>query len=220
VAVCLIMVDIEWAMKQLDQIYHSEDHFKLSLAAELAQMYGDERVRLEWNPAIQAQVDIGIRREGVTIPVELKYKTSAATVEDDVFDESFELASQGAQSDAHYRIFRDIERIENIVSKQGRYGYFVLLTNDSNYWSEPSQSAEALHDAFRIHEGRTVEGTLEWRDIRGWIEDNGMAEPIELGGRYQMEWSDYSYRDEITVQENPEFRHLVVRVDSAGVGEM
>lgn len=45
------MVDIEWAISELDQIYHSEDHFKLSLAAELANMYGDDRVRLEWNPA-------------------------------------------------------------------------------------------------------------------------------------------------------------------------
>jgi hypothetical protein len=57
------MVDIEWAMKQLDQIYHSEDHFKLSLAAELTQMY-DDCVRLEWKPATQAQVDIAVRREG------------------------------------------------------------------------------------------------------------------------------------------------------------
>lgn len=49
------MVDIEWAVTELDQVYHSEDHFKLSLAAELAQMYGDERVRLEWNPGTQAR---------------------------------------------------------------------------------------------------------------------------------------------------------------------
>jgi hypothetical protein len=155
----------------------------------------------------------------VTIPVELKYKTDSATVEDAAFDESFEFASQGAQSDAHYRVFRDIKRIENVVDEQGRYGYFVLLTNDSNYWSAPSQSSTALHDAFRIHEGRSVEGTLEWRDIRGWIADNGMADPIELRGRYQMVWADYSYRGEISVQDNPVFRHLVVRVDSAGVRE-
>lgn len=34
------MVDIGWATSQLDQVYHSEDHFKLSLAVELAKMYG------------------------------------------------------------------------------------------------------------------------------------------------------------------------------------
>lgn len=209
------MVDIEWAMGQLDQVYHSEDHFKLSLAAELAQMYGDERIRLEWNPATNAQVDIGVRREGVTVPIELKYKTDRATIEDSVFDESFELASQGAQSDAHYRIFQDVRRIEEIVAEQGRYGYFVLLTNDPNYWTPPSGSTEALHDAFRIHDGRTVEGTLEWREIRDWIENNGMAKPIDLSGRYRMEWSDYEYSDEISASNNPEFRHLVLRVDAA-----
>jgi hypothetical protein len=55
----------------------------------------------------------------VTIPVELKYKTDSATVEDAAFDESFEFASQGAQSDAHSRVFRDIKRIENVVDEQG-----------------------------------------------------------------------------------------------------
>ena len=213
------MVDIEWAMKQLGQVYHSEDHFKLSLAAELAHMYGNERIRLEWNPATQAQVDIGVRREDVTVPIELKYKTKQATVEDETFGETFNLASQGAQSDAHYRIFRDVKRIEEIVAEQGRYGYFVLLTNDSNYWSPPTPPSEALHDAFRIHEGRTVEGTLEWREIRDWIEDNGMAQPIELNGRYRMEWSDYRFRDDVRVSQNADFRYLVVRVDSADAGD-
>ncbi|UPM45333.1 hypothetical protein [Halocatena salina] len=213
------MVDIEWALKQLDQVYHSEDHFKLSLAAELAQMYGDERVRLEWKPETQAQVDIGIRREDVTIPVELKYKTDGATVEDDTFDESFELASQGAQSDAHYRIFRDIRRIEEIVTEQGRYGYVVLLTNDANYWSPPTHTSESLHDAFRIHEGRTVEGPLAWREIRGWIRNQGMSDPIDLKGRYQMEWSGYSYRDEIRVSDNSAFRSLVLRADVADLDD-
>lgn len=209
------MVDIEWAMHQLDQVYHSEDHFKLALAAELAQMYGSERVRLEWNPATQAQVDIGVRREGVTVPIELKYKTKRAPVEDGMFEERFELTSQGAQSGAHYDVLQDVRRIERIVADQGRYGYVVLLTNDRNYWSPPMGSTEALHDAFRIHEGRTVEGTLEWRDIRGWIESSGRAAPIELSGRYRMEWSDYNYRDDVQVSKNPEFRHLVIRVDAA-----
>lgn len=212
------MVDIEWAVTELDQVYHSEDHFKLSLAAELAQMYGDERVRLEWNPGTQAQVDIGIRREGVTIPVELKYKTDQATIEDETFDESFELASQGAHPDAHYRLFKDVRRVEQIVTEQGRYGYVVLLTNDSNYWSPPGAS-KTLYDAFRAHEGRVVDGTLEWRDINDWIKNNGIAEPIALEGRYQMEWSDYTYRDDVFVSNNPDFRHLVLRVSSADVSE-
>ena len=207
------MVDIEWAMSELGQVYHSEDHFKLGLAAELAKMYGDERVRLEWTPATNAQVDIGIRRGDVTIPVELKYKTKKGTVEDDAFDETFVLTSDGAHTKVHYRLFRDVRRVEEIVAEQGRYGYFVLLTNDSNYWS-PGHSTDALYDDFRVHEGRTVEGTLEWREVKDWIRNNGMADPIELSGRYRMEWSSYEYRDDISVSDNPEFRLLVVRVDA------
>lgn len=211
------MVDIEWALNQLDQVYHSEDQFKLALAAELAQMYGDERVRLEWNPATQAQVDIGVRRGDVTIPVELKYKTKEAQVEDESFGETFGLTSDGAQTKVHYRLFRDIRRLEEIVAEQGRYGYFVLLTNDSNYWEPPSHSTDALYDEFRVHEGRTVEGTLEWREVNDWIRNDGMAEPIELNGRYRMEWSDYEYRENIDISNNDEFRDLVLRVDTAGV---
>lgn len=213
------MVDIEWALKQLDQVYHSEDHFKLALAAELARMYGDERIRLEWNPATQAQVDIGIRRGGVTIPVELKYKTKEAEVEDNAFGETFSLASDDAGTRVHYRIFRDVRRLEEIVAEQGRYGYFVLLTNDANYWSPPAEASEALYDDFRIHESRTVDGTLEWRNISEWMEKKGMAEPIELTGRYRMEWSDYAYRDAIRVSDNPSFRALVLRVDSADASD-
>lgn len=209
------MVDIEWALEQLDQVYHSEDHFKLALAAELAQMYGDERIRLEWNPATQAQVDIGIRRGGVTIPVELKYKTKEAEVEDNAFDESFSLTSDGAQTKVHYRIFRDVRRLEEIVAEQGRYGYFVLLTNDANYWSTTTQSSDALYDDFRVHEGRTVEGTLEWREERDWIQNDGMAQPIQLSGRYRMEWSDYGYREDVGLSANRTFRTLVLRVDAA-----
>jgi hypothetical protein len=154
----------------------------------------------------------------VTIPVELKYKTDQATITDETFDESFELASQGAHPDAHYRLFEDVRRVERIVTEQGRYGYVVLLTNDSNYWSPP-RASETLYDAFRVHEGRVVDGTLDWRDRRDWMESNGIADPLALEGRYQMAWSDYTYRDDVSVSNNPEFRHLTLRVSSSDVSE-
>lgn len=51
------------------------------------------------------------------------------------------------------------------------------------------------------------------------MKNNGIAEPIALEGRYQMEWSDYTYRDDVFVSNNPDFRHLVLRVSSADVSE-
>lgn len=207
------MVDVEWGMKQLDLVYHSEDHLKMSLAAELALMYGDERVRLEWRPEPGVHVDIGVRREGVTIPIELKYKTDEAEVEDEVFGETFELSGQGAYPDAHYHIFQDVTRIEKLVQEQGRYGYVVLLTNDSNYWTEPTTSSQTSYDEFRIHEGQTVEGTLDWTETSDWMKRGGIAEPLELEGEYTMEWTDFTYRDDIRVSGSPRFRYLVLRVD-------
>ena len=207
------MVDVEWALSQLGQVYHSEDHLKLALGAELAQMYGNERVRLEWNPEAGVSIDIGVRRGDVTIPIELKYKTKQSRVEDSVFDETFELKTQSAHDRAHYRFLRDVERVERIVADQGRYGYAVLLTNDSNYWTTPS--GEALYDEFRIHEGREFGGgTLNWREQRDWMTKSGEEAPINLAGQYVAEWSDYQYRDDINASTNPEFRALVLRVDA------
>lgn len=205
------MVDTEWALMQIEQVFHSEDHLKLILASELAQMYGQERVRLEWNPAPGVHVDIGVRRGEVTVPIELKYKTKEATVHDETFGEAFKLTSQGAHPKTHYRVFRDIERVESIVADQGRYGYVVLLTNDTNYWTPPT-SPETLYDDFRLHEGRVAEGTQEWRETKGWMRNAGIAESIELYHRYTFEWTDYEYRNDIGVEPNAKFRVLTVRI--------
>jgi len=207
------MVDVEWALSQLGQVFHSEDHLKLALGAELAQMYGNERVRLEWNPEPGVRVDIGVRRGDVTIPIELKYKTKQATVKDAVFEETFELKTQGAHDRAHYRFLRDINRVEQIVANQGRYGYAFLLTNDSNYWTSPA--GQALYDEFRVHEGREFgEGELNWREQRDWMSKSGEEAPINLVGQYVAEWTDYEYREDISVSSNSEFRSLVLRVDT------
>lgn len=206
------MVDVEWALSQLGQVYHSEDHLKLALGAELAQMYGDERVRHEWSPKKGVSIDIGVRRGDVTIPIELKYKTKQSRIEDSGFNESFELKTHGAHDLSHCRFLRDVERVEEIVADQGRYGYAVILTNDSNYWTDPSQ--DALYDEFRIHDGREFgRGTLSWREQRDWM-TNKEKEPINLDGQYVAEWTDYQYRDDITASKNPKFRTLVLRIDA------
>jgi hypothetical protein len=101
----------------LDQVYHSEDHLKMALAAELSQMYGEKRVRLEWMPNSGMKVDIGVRREDVTIPIELKYKTDSTTVEDNAFNETFTLSRQGAHDRAHYLFSEDVRQVEEIVSE-------------------------------------------------------------------------------------------------------
>lgn len=81
------MVDVDWELKQISSIYHSERHFQLSLGAELGRTYDEKRVRMEWEPLLGKKVDIGVRREDVTISIGLKNKTESATVEDAGFGE-------------------------------------------------------------------------------------------------------------------------------------
>lgn len=206
------MVDVDWALKQIGSIYHSERHFQLSLGAELSRMYGEERVRMEWEPIDGKRVDIGVRREDVTIPIELKYKTESATVDDQGFGETFSLSRQGARDQAHYRFLQDVQRIEEIVAEQGRYGYAILLTNDSNYWHHSGY--EALHDEMRVHEGAELSGSLHWtgETDSDWVKKEKWRDSIEFEGQYRAEWSDYDYRDDISVSDNHEFRYLIFRV--------
>lgn len=206
------MVDVDWALKQISSVYHSERHFQLSLGAELARMYGEKRVRMEWERFSGKRVDIGVRREDVTIPIELKYKTERATVNDAGFDEEFDLSRQGARDQAHYRFLQDVQRVEEIVAKQGRYGYAILLTNDSNYWTHSGRNA--LHDEMRVDEGAELGGSLHWsgETESDWVEKDKWREPIELEGQYTAEWSDYNYRNDVSVMKNPEFRYLIFRV--------
>lgn len=206
------MVDVDWALKQISSIYHSERHFQLSLGAELGRMYDEKRVRMEWEPLPGKKVDIGVRREDVTIPVELKYKTESATVEDAGFGETFELSRQGARDQAHYRFLQDVQRVEEIVAEQGRYGYAILLTNDSNYWSHSGHTA--LHDEMRVHEGAELGGSMHWsgETTSDWVEREKWRDPIELEGQYTAEWSDYEHRDDVSVKGNSEFRYLVFRI--------
>lgn len=99
---------MDWVLKQISSIYNSERHFQLSLGAELGRIYGEKWVRMEWEPPPGKKVDIGTRREDVTIPIELKYKTESATVKDAGFGETFELSRQGARDQTHYRFLQDV----------------------------------------------------------------------------------------------------------------
>lgn len=111
------MVYMEWMMKNISSVYRSEHHVQLLLGAGLGQMYDEKRVRMEWEPLPGKKVDIGVRCEEVTIPIELQYKTTEATVDDPEFDETFELSHQGAFDQAHYRFLQDVERVEEIEAQ-------------------------------------------------------------------------------------------------------
>ena len=205
------MIDVEGAISRLNQVYTVEEQFRFSLAVQFLREYGEDQITVEWKAVDGDRIDIAVRIEDVIVPFELKYLTAKSQVQDGRFDQSFEIGGNHDSNRAHYDNINDIRRLEKAASEQGGCGYFILLSNISNYWEEPNQSA--LHDEFRIYEGKTIEGKLDWKDNRSWMEDRNRDQPIELDGEYQMRWTDFTYRDDYEVSGSPRFRYLVVQVD-------
>jgi hypothetical protein len=68
--------------------------------------------------------------------------------------------------------------------------------------------------ADHLEEREFGEGKLNWREQRDWISKSGEEAPINLVGQYVAEWTDYEYREDISVSSNSEFQSLVLRVDT------
>lgn len=203
-----VMVDVGWAIQEMGSVFRSEDQLKLALGAELGRMYGSDRIRSEWEGLSDRSIDLGVRRGDVTIPIEIKYRTRKAEVEDSRFSETFTLRTHSALDFGCYGVLRDLERIEEIVEKQGKYGFVLFMTNDSAYWEDSGQ--EANYDQFRLYENRSVHGSLDWeRDPP----NSSVDQPLDIRGRYELEWRDYEYDPEIEVSSNDSFRYLLVKVD-------
>ena len=66
----------------------------------------------------------------------------------------------------------------------------------------------------RVHEGAELSGSVHWTGETNsdWVEREKWCDPIKLQGQYTAEWSDYKYRDDISVKGNSEFRYLVFRI--------
>ena len=108
-----------------------------------------------------------------------------------------------------YDVLKDIARLERIVSEvPGTSGYAVVFTNDSAYWKSPTR-ADTVDAAFRIHEGRTIEGTLRWSESAGHGTTKGREAPLELAHSYHIAWRDYSA---IPVSSYGQMRYLLNEV--------
>ena len=148
-------------------IFHSEADFQHAIAWEIHKHLPRTSVRLERPVEIshlnkRIYADIWIEQDGDVLAIELKYKTRALQVL--VKSEQYSLRSQSAQDLGRYEFIKDIKRVENIVvnRKPQASGYAILLTNDPTYWTQPLNDNTA--DAkFRLHEGRTLQGSLGFR---------------------------------------------------------
>lgn len=205
------MVDIAEMMTRVSRarpIFHSEADFQHALAWHIHQAIPDCGVRLEYRPFPNENLYLDLWLSGIGIALELKYATSR--LDHDEGGENFSLRNQSARDVRRYDVVRDIERLEKVSGlPHVRGGYAILLTNDAAYWTPPTRSPDTIDAAFRVHEGRTIGGRLAWSERAGAGTTEGRQSAIEIGGRYDLRWSDYST---VGDRKNQRFRYLTVHV--------
>ena len=160
--------NINTAIKNLSakrKIFHSEADFQFAFAWELQKELPQAEIRLEYCPAFakDMHIDIFVIESGATYPIELKYKSKKIQTIDN--NDFFSLKNHGAQDINRHAFLYDVERLEKMkaLDKSFSMGYAVMLTNDPLYWRKPLKNA-SIDEAFKIHEGKTVFGTLKWSE--------------------------------------------------------
>ena len=152
-------------------------------------------------------LDVWVANKGAILAIELKYKSRALKVQ--LCEEHFALKNQGAQDIGRYDFIKDIQRLEQIVANQETtVGYAVFLTNDSAYWVEQTQHQTVDAD-FRLYQGRTLEGTLQWGAGASEGTKRGREKALILHGNYMVTWHDYST---VSNERYGLFRYLVIEV--------
>jgi hypothetical protein len=171
-------------------IFHSEADFQHALAWQIHWAYPDARVRLETRPVREIRLDLLVCVDGVRVAVELKHLMAGFS---GVVDgESFELPSQAAQDISRHDVIKDVVRLERLVVEgHADVGWSVTLTNDPGYWS-PSRKIDPIDAAFRLHEGRSLSGTLSWAVNAGAGTTRKRDVPLTLSGTYACLWRPYS----------------------------
>ncbi|MHB8637584.1 MAG: DUF7662 domain-containing protein [Fimbriimonadaceae bacterium] len=189
-------------------LFHSEADFQHGLAWEIQCLWPAARVRLEvplYGLAGRGALDIVVRAGGQTVAIELKYFKARLEHEHD--GDRFLLPPTVARDLARHDLCKDIVRIEHAIgSRQATEGYVVALTNDPGFWRDSGR--EGVDEAFKLHEGRKLTGTLAWSERAGAGTTKNRDKPLKLVGEYEAVWWPYSDVGGL----NGEFRFLVVPV--------
>jgi hypothetical protein len=206
------MFNIEDVLNELSKkrpVFHSEADFQYSLAWEIHEMHPDLNIRLEKREEINGEelyLDIFIFGTDKIFALELKYKTKRLDIT--ISNEDYHLKDQRGRNTSRYDFCKDIERLERVLEKYPNgMGFVIFLTNDDLYWKTP-QSLNTTDKDFRIHEGRTIKGTLKWKEGTSKGTMRGRENPVKLDGEYSLRWKDYSDLK----RKNGKFRYLLVKV--------
>jgi hypothetical protein len=186
---------VEASMEQLAArrpLFHTEADFQHALAWEIQTSHRAAEIRLEKRMLDEPRVelDILVQLEGRRVGLELKYPRSKLDVEVD--GERF-LLRTGAPDLDRYDVLRDVARLERLIGAGViDDGCAIVLTNMAGLWQPAPRSIAASYDAFRVHEGREVSGTVDWGPSAGAGTRTGRQDAITLARRYTFAWRDFS----------------------------
>jgi hypothetical protein len=106
-------------------------------------------------------------------------------------------------------VVKDVERLERLLTAcVGDHGVAVVLTNIAAFWL-PAAARNTFDQSFRVHEGASLAGTLDWAPGTGDGTKKNRDKALVLRGRYRMSWVDYA---NVGTGPGSTFRALVVPV--------
>lgn len=167
----------------------------------------------------EMKVDIVVEKDGEFVPIELKYKTKeikAPTVER--FGKQLNcsnislIKNQGAENMGKYDFWRDVRRIELLISKFAKVknGLVLFITNDE-YYSLPSREG-AICAKFSMENG--IHGVdKHWSTANG----NNPASPsrpgFSLSKQYGIEWVGLTQHNFAwDKNDNTKFNYLLINI--------
>ncbi len=150
-------------LKEKRRYFSSEADFQLALAMQIERDYGENSVIGEYVPHYVSKVEkindveiestrihIDILYLNESIPIELKYRTKKADLEDIHY--KIALSDQGAHDEGSYDFWRDVSRIGEYITKtDAPKGFAVFLTNDGWYKKPDYSNCKVKYEEFDLN---------------------------------------------------------------------
>ena len=193
------IIQIIVALSKVRRLFWSEDDFKFAFASQIQLKFGNAaEIRLEkrykGENGKNSYTDIVVRMGGRNFPIELKYKTAEGSYAD-LNNEAVGLMTHSAVDLGCYAYLKDINRLEYLAKTDSDFerGFAIILTNEPLYYRDTGRSS--VYDAFKIYDGKTVSGMLDWdrsnydiEKLPSWLKSHPA---FELTGSYDMSWRNY-----------------------------
>lgn len=171
-------------------LFHSEADFQHALAWQWHLEDSDSEIRLETRPERGIRLDLLVLTPQRRTAVELKYLV--ARFEGTVAGEPYDLPNQGAHDISRHDVCKDLARVEKLLADgYCDDGWVIVLSNDPGYW-RPGTKPSPIDEAFRLHEGRIIQGPLAWSPIAGAGTTRNRDVPLALVGSHTCAWQPYS----------------------------